>query len=257
MPDFLHESQLGALLGARVAGVDEAGRGPLAGPVLAAAVVLRGPPAPALAELLDDSKRLAPAARARALAALRAAARAGAVEIGVGMAGAAEIGALNILRATHLAMRRAVARLPAPPDAALVDGNLLPGLRCPSRALVGGDGLSLSVAAASVVAKELRDRWMARLDRRFPGYGWAGNSGYPTAAHREALVRLGASPQHRRGFRPVEEALAAARCGASRAARHPCPPRASIPRSPGDGSGDGAVDRSRRPARNLPLHRLP
>ena len=129
--------------GRRVAGVDEAGRGPLAGPVLAAAVVFPAGVPPALAVLLDDSKRLAAPAREAAVAALRGAAAAGVAEIGVGAASAAEIGRLNILRATHLAMARALARLRAPPDLALVDGNRPPPLRCPVRCVVGGDGISL------------------------------------------------------------------------------------------------------------------
>ena len=146
--------------------------------------------------------------RERAFAALGEAARDGLVLLGVGAASAREIGALNILRATHLAMLRALGRLRAPPGFVLVDGNLLPPTPLPARAVVGGDGLSLSIAAASVVAKVVRDRWMARLDVRHPGYGWANNAGYPTAAHRAALEALGPTPQHRRGFAPVERAWA-------------------------------------------------
>ena len=195
--------------GGRVAGVDEAGRGPLAGPVLAAAVVFPAGVPDALAALLDDSKRLAHPAREAAAAALREAAAAGLAEIGVAAASAAEIGRLNILRATHLAMARAVARLPRPPALALVDGNQPPPLSCPVRCVVGGDALSLSVAAASILAKVVRDRAMARLGARWPAYGFAEHAGYPTARHRRALALHGACPHHRRGFRPVEQAVAA------------------------------------------------
>lgn len=198
-------------MGGRVAGVDEAGRGPLAGPVLAAAVVFpHGVPA-MLAGLLDDSKRLTPARRDLAFAALQEAARRSEAEIAIAAASAAEIGRLNILRATHLAMARAVARLPRPPDLALVDGNRAPALPCPVRCVVGGDGLSLSIAAASILAKVTRDRAMARLDPRWPAYGFALHAGYPTARHRAALAEHGASPHHRRGFGPVDRAPPARR----------------------------------------------
>ncbi len=193
MPDFVLESALAC----RVAGIDEVGRGPLAGPVMAAAVVLTSGAAAALAPLLDDSKKLTPARREKALAALRATPG---VEIGLGAASVAEIARLNILQAALLAMRRAVDRLPAPPDAALVDGNTSPGLACPTRCVVGGDGRCLSIAAASIVAKVVRDRAMARLDGRYPAYGWAGNAGYGTPVHRAALQRCGVTPHHRRGF---------------------------------------------------------
>ncbi len=210
-PHFELETDFGG--GNRVAGVDEAGRGPLAGPVLAAAVVFpaAGVP-PGLSALLDDSKRLAAPAREAAALALREAAAAGLAEIGIGAASAAEIGRLNILRATHLAMARAVARLPRPPALALVDGNQPPPLPCPVRCVVGGDALSLSIAAASILAKVVRDRAMARLGARWPAYGFADHAGYPTARHRQALALHGACPHHRRGFRPVEQAMAAA-CG--------------------------------------------
>ncbi len=193
MPDFVLEGRSGG----RVAGVDEAGRGPLAGPVLAAAVVFQGPPPAPLAALIDDSKRLRRSAREVAFRALTDYAP---VEIGVGAASVAEIAALNILGATLLAMRRAVARLPAPPDLALIDGNVLPILACPARAVVGGDALCLSIAAASIIAKVLRDRAMTRLSSRFPGYGWAENAGYATPGHRQAIGRLGATRHHRMGF---------------------------------------------------------
>ncbi len=196
MPDFTRE----AAHGGRVAGVDEVGRGPLAGPVVAAAVVFPDGVPDALAPLLDDSKRLSAAARERALAAMLAS---GAAEIAVAAASVNEIARLNVLGAALLAMRRAVERLPVLPNLALVDGNQPPALPCPVRCLVGGDGLSLSIAAASIAAKVLRDRLMARLDRRHPGYGWASNAGYGTAVHLAALRRLGPTRHHRAGFGSV------------------------------------------------------
>ncbi|MBP0443363.1 ribonuclease HII [Roseomonas sp. SSH11] len=192
-----------------VAGVDEAGRGPLAGPVLAAAVIFPGQPPEELAALLDDSKRLDAAKREAAYAALIGARAAGTALISVGAASAGEIGRLNILRATHLAMLRAVSRLPVAPSLALVDGNAPPRLGCAVRCVVGGDGLSLSIAAASIMAKVVRDRAMARLGARWPDYGFARHAGYPTPAHREALARLGPTPHHRRGFSPVDQAVLA------------------------------------------------
>lgn len=207
MPSFDLEREAGG----RVAGLDEAGVGPLAGPVLAAAVVFpQGVPA-TLAALLDDSKRLTVAARLLAFAALREAAQRGEADCAVAAASAAEIGRLNILRATQLAMARALARLAAPPRLALVDGNRPPPLPCPVRCVVGGDGLSLSIAAASILAKVTRDRAMARLDARWPAYGFARHAGYPTARHRAALAAHGPCPHHRRGYGPVDAAWDQAR----------------------------------------------
>jgi ribonuclease HII len=200
----MFESQALAQGAGPVAGVDEAGRGPLAGPVMAAAVILDPDRLPAaLRAALDDSKRLGPARCAALAPALR-----DCCTWALGEASVAEIDSLNILRASHLAMARAVAALPVAPGFALIDGNLLPaGLPCPARAVVGGDGLSLSIAAASVLAKAARDAIMAELDRAHPGYGWATNQGYPSAAHRAALERLGPSPHHRRSFGPVARLL--------------------------------------------------
>ncbi|HTR17590.1 MAG TPA: ribonuclease HII [Acetobacteraceae bacterium] len=198
MPDFRLELEHGG----RVAGIDEVGRGPLAGPVVAAAVVFPAGVPERLAALLDDSKKLSAASRLAAYLALR---ESGAAEIGVGAASVSEIARLNILQATLLAMRRACTRLPAPPDFALVDGSTPPPLPCPVRCVVKGDGLSLSIAAASIVAKVLRDRAMARLAVRFPAYGWEDNAGYPTARHRTALLRLGPTPHHRSTFGTVRQ----------------------------------------------------
>lgn len=198
MPDYTRE----ALHGGRVAGVDEAGRGPLAGPVVAASVLFtRGVP-DRIARLVDDSKKLTPSAREAALSALR---ECPGIEIGIGAASVAEIGRLNILQASLLAMRRAIQRLPSPPDLVLVDGNQPPRLSCPAHCVVGGDGLSLSIAAASIVAKVVRDRLMGRLAARLPHYGWERNAGYATSAHRLALVTLGPSRHHRPTFGLVRQ----------------------------------------------------
>jgi len=186
-----------------VAGIDEVGRGPLAGPVVAACVVLPALLAPEMAAMLDDSKRLSADQRGAALAALRAS---GAL-IGIGAASVLEIERLNILQASLLAMRRAFAHLTPRPDAALVDGNRDPGLGVPTRCVVAGDSLSLSIAAASIVAKQCRDRAMSRLDARYPGYGWAQNAGYGAPAHLAGLRSRGVTPHHRAGFGTVRVIL--------------------------------------------------
>jgi ribonuclease HII len=198
MPNFLIEKRAGG----RVAGVDEVGRGPLAGPVVAAAVVFPTGVPRRLAALLDDSKKLSADQRLTAFQALQLSGRA---EIGVGAASVSEIEKLNILHAALLAMRRAIDRLPSLPDLALVDGNQPPTLGCPVRCVVGGDGISLSIAAASIVAKVLRDRAMSRLAMRFPDYGWGTNAGYATAFHVAALRRLGPTPHHRPSFGTVSQ----------------------------------------------------
>ena len=195
MPDYSLESKAGG----RVAGIDEAGRGPWAGPVVAAAVILDAARIPAG---LDDSKKLKAARREALLDEIRATAK-----VGVGIAGVAEIDRLNILQATFLAMRRALDDLGEVPDLALVDGNRPPKLPCPVQCVVKGDATSLSIAAASIVAKVTRDRIMAGLAADFPDYGWESNAGYGTPDHQEALRRLGVTPHHRRSFAPVRDLL--------------------------------------------------
>ena len=185
-----------------VCGVDEAGRGPWAGPVCAAAVVLDPRRVPAG---IDDSKRLT----AKAREALEIEIKAAAVSWGVGFASEAEIFELNILHATGVAMCRAVEALSPAPTIALVDGAHRFKLPCDVRTLVGGDGLSLSIAAASILAKTARDRLMVELDALHPGYGFARHKGYHAAEHVEALRRLGPSPVHRRGWAPIRAALEA------------------------------------------------
>ena len=189
--------------GGRVAGVDEAGRGPWAGPVVAAAVVLDvGDLPPRVRAKITDSKLLTAEQRTALHPAILACA-----DAAVGIASVAEIDSMNILQATLLAMRRAVARLAQVPDLVLVDGNRAPSLPCPVKTVVGGDRESLSIAAASIVAKVTRDRLMARLAADYPGYGWERNAGYGTAEHRAALARLGPCEHHRRSFRPIRELL--------------------------------------------------
>lgn len=209
-PDFSQERRLQAAGVWPVAGVDEAGRGCLAGPVVAAAVILDPVALPGwLAASIDDSKRLLPARRQEIAAALADLAAAGHAGIAIAEAGLGEIAALNILGATLLAMTRAVAALIPAPAHVLVDGNRLPALAMPATALVGGDRLSLAVAAASILAKVHRDQLMDALDQHHPGYGFARHKGYGTAAHRAALRRLGPSPAHRLGFRGVGDAVPA------------------------------------------------
>jgi ribonuclease HII len=201
MPDFALEMRCRGV----VCGVDEAGRGPLAGPVVAAAVILDRRRLPrALRHGLDDSKKLTREEREEFAALLQ---RSGAA-IGVGAASVIEIDRRNILQATLAAMGRAVAALGVLPQTALVDGNVPPPLACVVRTVVGGDGLSLSIAAASVIAKVTRDRLMHRLAQRYDGYGWKTNVGYGTAEHQRAIEALGLTPHHRRSFAPVQLALA-------------------------------------------------
>ena len=199
-PDFSFETAARSRGLVRVAGVDEVGRGPLAGPVTAAAVVLDPARIPAG---LNDSKVLTAARRVALDAAIRAVA-----EVSVSHATVAEIDALNILRASHLAMQRAVAGLALPPDHVLIDGNLIPrGFALSAEAIVKGDARALSIAAASIVAKVARDAIMVDLAQQHPGYGWENNAGYPSPAHLAALRELGVTPHHRRSFRPVHNML--------------------------------------------------
>ena len=204
MPDFAIEKRCDGV----VCGIDEAGRGPLAGPVVAAAVVIdrrrfRGE----LREVLDDSKALRLAERENCYYELLTGSRTGAVRIGVGAASAHEIDRINILRASLVAMRRAMTALGLVPDIALVDGNVAPPLPCRVRTVVRGDALSFSIAAASVIAKVTRDRIMHALAPRYPGYGWETNVGYATVEHRDGIRRLGVTPHHRRSFAPVRLAI--------------------------------------------------
>ena len=201
-PSLDHEERLHALGIRPVAGVDEAGRGPLAGPVVAAAVIL---PEGFSLEGLDDSKKLNHAKREELFHAITGNPD---IHFMVSVASSEEIGHLNILRATHLAMRRALDRLKEnghPPAHVLVDGLPAKGLPVEQTALVGGDGLSLSIAAASILAKVTRDRIMDELDQEFPQYGFARHRGYATADHLAMLRQHGPCPHHRLGFAPVDQ----------------------------------------------------
>lgn len=201
MPDFSLETAA-AIRGFRaIAGVDEVGRGPLCGPVTAAAVILDPDDIP---DGLDDSKRLSEKARNALAEEIRARARAWAIA----HASVAEIDAINILKASQLAMTRALAALAVAPDYALIDGNRMPsGMPCAGECVVKGDARVLSIAAASILAKVERDGLMRALAREFPGYGWERNAGYPSPAHLEALRTRGVTPYHRRSFAPVRKIL--------------------------------------------------
>lgn len=201
MPDWSHEDAARTAGHACIAGVDEAGRGCLAGPVTAAAVIFLE--RDALPPGLDDSKKLSRTARQRLHHALTG--HPGIVWA-VASASVEEIDRINILQAALLAMQRALASLPRLPDCALIDGNRLPpGLPCPAHTLIGGDAASLSIAAASVLAKETRDLMMESLDREHPRHGFARHKGYGTAAHLRALAQHGPTPHHRRTFGPVAQ----------------------------------------------------
>ena len=201
MPHFELECAAGGL----VVGIDEAGRGPWAGPVVAAAALIRDPAQ--LPDGINDSKKLSKKRREALFDPIGET-----FCVGVGEATPGEIDQINILAATMLAMRRAlddlIANYDIKPDFALIDGNRLPAdLPCPARAIVKGDATSLSIAAASIVAKVTRDRIMTSLDEEFPGYGWARNAGYGTPEHQAGLARLGVTRQHRTTYRPIQRFL--------------------------------------------------
>lgn len=196
MPDYAFEVELGC----RVAGVDEVGRGPLAGPVTAAAVVLDPRCIPGG---LNDSKKLSAKKRLVLYNQLLKCA-----EVSVAHASVAEIDEVNILRASHLAMERAIAGLQRLPEHVLIDGNMIPrGLHLPATALVKGDSRSVSISAASIVAKICRDRVLVDLAQQHPDYGWETNMGYGSKRHMEALQKFGVTPHHRRSFKPVHNML--------------------------------------------------
>ncbi|MEM6563603.1 MAG: ribonuclease HII [Pseudomonadota bacterium] len=199
-PDYEFERAAIAKGIACIAGVDEVGRGPLAGPVVAAAVILDPGNIP---EGLNDSKKLTARRRDALAKQLWYCAK-----IGLGAATVEEIDSINILRASHLAMVRSVRGLPRMPDLALIDGNMEPqGLECAAQTVVKGDARCLSIAAASVVAKTARDRTMVDLAQQHPGYGWETNMGYGSKSHMLALQNLGPTPHHRRSFKPVHNIL--------------------------------------------------
>src|SRR5689334_22755271 len=200
MPHFIYESRLLKTMMGPICGVDEAGRGPLAGPVVAAAVILDRARCP---KGLNDSKQLDEETREKLYPRILQMA----VAVGVGEASVDEIDLVNIRQATHLAMARAVRALPVPAAFALVDGNDPPALPCKCDTLVGGDGRSLSIAAASIIAKVTRDRMMTQLHQEHPGYNWCNNKGYGTPEHYSGLKLHGVTIHHRRSFAPIREIL--------------------------------------------------
>ena len=196
LPDFSYETQLISEGFFPIAGIDEAGRGPLAGPVVAAAVILDPSNIP---KGLNDSKKLKPTQREALFTAIMASAKA----VGVSVVDVETIDRINILQANFIAMREALANLKLPPAFALIDGRDVPkGLACPARALIKGDSLSQSIAAASIIAKVTRDRMMDALDKTYPAYGFARHKGYGTKAHIDAIRTHGFCPAHRRSFTP-------------------------------------------------------
>ena len=187
----------------KIAGVDEAGRGPLAGPVVAAAVVLK--PGGKVIEGLRDSKKLSEKKRELLFDIIQNEAYAWSVS----EASVEEIDQLNILQASLLAMRRAIEGLPELPGMALIDGNKLPtGLACPAKAIIGGDDIEPAISAASILAKVTRDRMMVQFEQDYPGYEFLKHKGYPTKLHRERLIELGVTPIHRKSFAPVKNLIA-------------------------------------------------
>ena len=206
MPDWSEEDKCSGL----IAGVDEAGRGPWVGPVVAGAVVFFNRKInPVLLNSLDDSKKLSAKKREELYKLIQTEEIAGNLSYGIGEATAAEIDEINILQATFLAMRRAMAALKCKPNMALVDGNRTPvGFVCPCKTIVKGDAKSFSVAAASVMAKVYRDRLMAELAQKYPWYGFEKNAGYGTKAHIDGLKQYGITPEHRKSYRPIAEIIA-------------------------------------------------
>jgi len=200
MPTYIFESRALKLRSGPIAGVDEAGRGPLAGPVVAAAVILDRKRIP---KGLNDSKQMTAEARETAYVQIMECA----IAVGVGEASVDEIDLVNIRQATHLAMARAVRAMMVAPAFALVDGNDAPALPCPCETIIEGDGRSVSIAAASIIAKVTRDRMMIALHEEHPGYRWFSNKGYGTPEHLQALSSLGVSRHHRRSFAPVHNIL--------------------------------------------------
>lgn len=199
IPNDHYEKEAQALGYRMIAGVDEVGRGPICGPVTAAAVVFKDPPP----QGLRDSKKLSLSRREELADLIYQTA-----DVSVAHASVAEIDEINILQATFLAMTRAIAGLAQEPDFALIDGNKIPPqLEIPARAIVKGDGKCLSIAAASIIAKVTRDRLMQDLGREFPQYDWHQNAGYPTKSHLAALARHGVTPHHRVSFKPVHNIL--------------------------------------------------
>ena len=199
MPDLKFEKDAGGI----VAGIDEVGRGPWAGPVVAAAVIIDpNQISLCLSNIINDSKKLSLTKREDIASHLPSCAK-----IGIGAATPYEIEKLNILGATFKAMERAVNALPIKPDFALVDGNRMPTLPCAGQTIVKGDSISLSIAAASIIAKVTRDCIMTKLSFRYPGYGWERNAGYGTAQHSRALRDIGVTPHHRRSFAPIIKIL--------------------------------------------------
>ncbi|HLN23680.1 MAG TPA: ribonuclease HII [Patescibacteria group bacterium] len=195
-PDLSFEQAVSGI----VCGIDEAGRGPLAGPVVAAAVILPAALPVLLRDQLDDSKKLSAKKREALFEVIQTTAI-----VGIGWAEVCEIDRVNILQATFLAMRRALDGLGQSVDCALIDGNQTPPMPCPVQCIVKGDGRSLSIAAASIIAKVSRDRLMTALAAEHPGYGWDRNAGYGTLEHRQAIQRLGITPHHRRSFAPIAD----------------------------------------------------
>lgn len=205
MPDFAIEDEVGGL----VVGVDEAGRGPWAGPVVAGAVIIKDRNlSDILLKGLDDSKKLSAAKRDKLYEELFVAQSEGKLIIGIGEASAKEIDEHNILQATFLAMKRAVDKLGVVPDMAIVDGNQMPkNFPCQCRTVIKGDARSMSIAAASIAAKVYRDRLMCDLAKKYPYYGFDKNAGYGTALHQKGLTEYGICEEHRRSYKPIREKI--------------------------------------------------